>query len=274
MKIHIIVLIALASVSCAVQPSGPVLEFTSKQQHYSQKVVGVLEWGRFSDDPYDSFRELRLLSKQGLKIDIGVPDDYDRSKLRTPSVRALPFFFTCDYSKDELSGEISFSYRDPRNLYNHISAVVKVQCIPLSANEIAKIKTDEHKEKERLLEQIRHAERLENERQLTVAKQQEQEQREEQEAAIRLAAEQKRKNTPEYKRELAKAQIIDLRAALLRIQALIDEEKRVAAVSGYQDARKLYDLGRETIFLENRLNEAWEVYIANGGTEKTLFDLH
>lgn len=259
--------------SCAALPAGSELVFTGKQSHYSKLSEKFLEWGSFTSDPYDSFRNLQITSSEGVAIDIAVPTDLPREKLRAPSIRALPFAFTCNFEDGRTSGSVYFSYQDPRNLYGRVLAKVKVECVPLTPSEIALQREQDKLAADRIAaEEKRKEEELAKQKALSVAAE-EKRLRDEKIAEAERVAELARQKTPEYQREKAKKRVIYLRSELNRLNKLIEQEKRIASVSGYEDAAKLYGIGRDIIDIEDKLNQAWSEYKNHGGTESTLYDL-
>jgi hypothetical protein len=190
-----------------------------------------------------------------------------------PSLRALPFAFTCNNDNGRTSGLVSFHYQDPQNLYGSVLAQVKVECEPLTYAEIAL----QHEQDKLAADRVAAEEerlKAENARQKAEAKAAEEKRlHDEQIAEAAKVAELKRQKTPEYKRDTAKQRVIYLRSELIRLNKLIEQERRISAVSGYEDAAKLYGICIDIITVEDQLNRAWSEYKDNGGSESTLYDL-
>lgn len=249
------------------------ITLTQKQADYKLTKETTKKYLNISGDKYDAFRDVNISGRAGFPIEILISPDGSGEFIERSGSRALPVTFECDYEKGETRGELTFSYKDPRNLYGRIHAVVEANCIPLSSQEqTAQIEAE--KESTRIAEERRviklqaqaqrEAEKNENKR--LVAERERARQVEE-------AREEATRNSPQFKRNEAQDSIRRLRQQIELAQKSISEERRVGVVSGYVNATKLHELGSFVIAAENEIQRHWQIYKKNGGQATSLSEI-
>lgn len=264
-------LFGCASVDSALADRKATL--TQKQSSYKTNAESVTIFLTLSGDKYDSFSDMIFGGSTGLPIRIPTNPDKSGAFTVRGGARALPVVFECDYQKGETQGELTLSYKDPKNLYDRIYAVIEAKCIPLSPeeqaaqvkaeNEAAKLAEEQRFAKEQAQAQ-REAQRKAEERRIA------------ENERTRLAAEAKEqaiRNSPQFKRNEAQQSITRLRQQIDQAQKSMDEERRVGLISGYVNASKLHELGSFVVGVENETQRQWRIYKENGGQAKSISEI-
>lgn len=81
----------------------------------------------------------------------------------------------------------------------------------------------------------------------------------------RLAAEEQRKSTPEYKQQKAIETINDAKFRIKAAQKAIDHENRIGERTGYVNKGRIYEAGSYLIAYEDVLDQSYENYKEAGG---------
>lgn len=94
------------------------------------------------------------------------------------------------------------------------------------------------------------------------------EQEEDRARLAKIAAEEALKSNPEYIRNSAENEIKNLRSIKEKLYAELEEERRIGKISGYVNSKRLHDLGRAIVGIEDEININLKLYKDNGGREK------
>lgn len=73
------------------------------------------------------------------------------------------------------------------------------------------------------------------------------------------------RDTPEAKREAAERRISYLNNRIKTAYEAIEREKKIAAVSGYENKTKLYSMGNAIVVSQEEIDLQWKIYKEHGG---------
>lgn len=237
-----------------------------KQQRHDIAQEQVTRYISPSGDRYDSFRRMIVTQRSGIQVNIPIDSNGNGYFVTQHGMRVLPVEFSCDYSKGLTRGEVEITYQDPKNLYGQISGSLTVECVPMTDDERAQ-QMAAQAEVARRNDEAREAE----ERRCKVAADRDEARRAEQAEALRLRQEKEAREaayreSPAGKRDWARSHILRMREEIRLAKERISDERRVGAISGYVDKRRLHELGSLIVAAEREIDRAWKIYRENGGT--------